>query len=183
MVAAISEPRSKMKKFAAWDFVYAANMAIACGISYAVITQALDRIVARPDDLLAGMWAVVATIFVYRDSRANSLSAGFDRLFATCVSFALCLTYLLIFPFAPLGMAVVIGLGTVIMALLDRRDDIVTTGITSAVVLVVAGLDPENAWRQPVLRLVDTLVGIAVGVACKWIVSFVFYRAIGEPVR
>jgi uncharacterized membrane protein YgaE (UPF0421/DUF939 family) len=172
-----------MKKFAAWDSVYAVNMAIACGISYAVITQALFQFVAMPDDLLAGMWAVVATIFVFRDSRADGLSAGFDRLLSTCVSFVLCLAYLLIFSFTPLGLVVVIGLGAVVMALLDRRDDIVTTGITSAVVLVVAGLDPHNAWRQPVLRLVDTLVGIAVGVACKWIVSFVFYRAIGEPLR
>jgi uncharacterized membrane protein YgaE (UPF0421/DUF939 family) len=172
-----------MKKFAAWDFVYAVNMAIACGISYAVITQALFRFVARPDDLLAGMWAVVATVFVFRDSRANSLSAGFDRLLATCVSFALCLAYLLIFPFTPVGMAVVVGLGTVTIALLDRRNDIVITGITSVVVLVVAGLAPDHAWRQPILRLVDTVVGIAVGVACKWIGSFVFYRAIREPAR
>src|SRR6202008_3381970 len=123
MVAAISEPRSKMKKFAAWDFVYAVNMAIACGISYAVITQALVRFVARPDDLLAGMWAAVATVFVFKDSRANSLSAGLDRLLATCVSVALCLAYLLIFPFTPVAMAAVVGLGTVIMALLNRRND------------------------------------------------------------
>jgi uncharacterized membrane protein YgaE (UPF0421/DUF939 family) len=179
----MNEPPCKMKKFTAWDFVYGVNLAIACGISYAVITQALVRFVARPDDLLAGMWAAVATVFVFRDSRANSLSAGFDRLLATCVSFALCLAYLLIFPFTPVGMAVVVGLGTVIMALLNRRNDIVITGITSVVVLVVAGLDPDNAWRQPILRLVDTVVGIAVGVACKWIGSSVFYRAIGEPAR
>src|SRR5262249_27561532 len=137
----------------------------------------------RPDDMLAGMWAAVATVFVFRDSRANSLSAGFDRLLATCVSFALCLVYLLIFPFTVLGMAVVIGLGTVIIALLGRRGGYVATGITSVVVLVVAGMEPVNAWQQPILRLVDTVIGIAVGVACKWIGSLIFYRAIGESPR
>lgn len=174
---------TKIEEFAAWDVVYAVYIAIACGISYAVMAHALVRLVPGPDDMLAGMWAAVATVFVFRDSRANSLSAGFDRLLATCVSFALCLVYLLIFPFTVLGMAVVIGLGTVIMALLDRRDDIVTTGITSVVVLVVAGMEPVNAWQQPILRLVDTVIGIAVGVACKWIGSLIFYRAIGESPR
>ena len=40
-----------------------------------------------------------------------------------------------------------------------------------------------EAWLQPLLRLEDTLVGIAVGVACKWVASFVFYRIFGEDYR
>jgi hypothetical protein len=44
-------------------------------------------------------------------------------------------------------MAVLIGIGTVAIALLGRRDDIVTTGITTAVVMVVAAISPENAWH------------------------------------
>jgi hypothetical protein len=33
------------------------------------------------------------------------------------------------------------------------------------------------------LRLMDTIIGIAVGIACKWIASLLFYRAEGEEVR
>ena len=99
------------------------------------------------------MWAAVATVFVFRDTRANSMSAGIARLIATCVSFALCLLYLLLFPFQPVGMAALIGVGTVVMMLLNRREDIVTTGITTAVVMVVAGMSPHDAWQQPLLRL------------------------------
>jgi hypothetical protein len=55
--------------------------------------------------------------------------------------------------------------------------------ITTAVVMVVAALSPQDAWHQPLLRLVDTVVGIAVGVSCKWIASFLFYRLFGEPAR
>jgi uncharacterized membrane protein YccC len=73
-----------------------------------------------------------------------------------------------------------IGIGTVAMALLGRRDDIVTAGITTAVVMVVAAMSPEDAWHQPLLRLADTVVGIAVGVACKWVGSFWFYKLRGE---
>ena len=106
------------------------------------------------------MWAVVAVVFVFRDTRAHALSAGIARLIATGVSFALCLPYLLLFPFTPVGLAILLGIGTLVMALLDRRDDIVTTGITTAVVMVVAAMSPQTAWQQPLLRLVNTVVGM-----------------------
>jgi hypothetical protein len=80
-------------------------------------------------------------------------------------------------------MAVVIGLGTIVMMLLGEQGDIVTTGITTTVVLVSAALNPHEAWHQPILRLVDTVVGIAVGVSCKWLASYAFYRTMGGPVR
>ena len=172
-----------MKEPTAWEFFYAADMAIACAISYAIITELLVRFVDEPTRLLGGMWAVVATVFVFRESRASALAAGLARLISTCVSFALCLGYLLVLPFTGLGMAVVIGLGTIAMILLGRDEDIVTTGITTAVVMVVAGMNPHEAWQQPILRLIDTVVGIAVGICCKWCASYAFYRAVGQPVR
>jgi uncharacterized membrane protein YgaE (UPF0421/DUF939 family) len=80
-------------------------MAIACLISYWIMTHLLSRFVDKPSDFLGGMWAVVATLFVFRGTRVESLSAGIARLIATCVSFALCLAYLVVFPFTPVGMA------------------------------------------------------------------------------
>ena len=167
----------------AWDFFYALDMALACLISYAVITHVLSPFVDRPDALLGGMWATVATVFVFRETRASSLDAGLSRLIATGVSFALCLAYLLVLPFHPAGLAALLGVGTVVMTYLGRRDDIVTTGITTTVVMVVAAMSPQDAWHQPLLRLVDTVVGIAVGVACKWLGSFLYYRCAGKPAR
>ncbi|MDB5308896.1 MAG: Fusaric acid resistance protein-like [Gemmataceae bacterium] len=35
--------------------------------------------------------------------------------------------------------------------------------------MVVAAMSPDNAWQQPILRVVDTVVGVAVGVAAVWI--------------
>jgi uncharacterized membrane protein YgaE (UPF0421/DUF939 family) len=172
-----------MKRLTPWDVAYATDMTIACWLSYTAAAWVLASFVNRSDDLLGGMWAVVATIFVFRETRVSSLSAGLNRLVATVVSFALCLGYLLFLPSTPLAIGMLIGVGTVIMMLLDRRDDISLTGITTTVVLVVAAISPENAWQQPLLRLVDTVVGVAVGISCKWVGSYVFYRAIGEPVR
>ena len=168
-------PAAKYDKLTAWDVVYSLNMAIACLITYWMITHLLSGFVDQASDLLGGMWAVVAVVFVFRDTRARALSSGIARLIATCVSFALCLPYLLIFPFTPVGLAAPLGIGTLIMAVLGRREDIVTTGITTTVVMVVAAMSPQTAWQQPLLRLVDTVVGIALGVTFKWIGSYLFY--------
>ena len=172
---------SKRARLSLWDVVYALNMAIACAISYWIITHALQPLTDRDSDLLGGMWAVAATVFVFGETRRDGFLAGAARLIATCISFALCLVYLWVFPFSPLGMAALLGIGTLVMMLLNRREDIVTVGITTAVVMVVAGISPLNAWHQPLLRPIDTVVGIAVGVACKWISSHVFFRITGKP--
>ena len=171
------------QRLSPWDYVYSLDMAIACLLTWWVLTSLLGRIVDKPSDLLGGMWAVVATIFVFRETRLDSLAAGLARLIATCVSFALCLVYLLLLPFNAVGLAALVGIGTLLMMVLGRRGDIVTTGITTAVVMVVAGLSPQDARQQPVLRLVDTLVGVAIGVFCKWIGSFAFYKLAAKPVR
>jgi uncharacterized membrane protein YccC len=164
----------KPQRISPGDMIYALEMSIACGASYWIITYGLSSFVDRDSDFLGGMWAAVATVFVFRDTRANSLSAGLARLIATCVSFALCLVYLLLFPFEPLGMALLIGIGTLVMMVLGRREDIITTGITTAVVMVVAGMSPHDAWQQPLLRLIDTVIGIAIGITCIRIGSFLF---------
>ena len=148
-----------------------ALLAVSCVISYWLITQILANTysVSRDDDLLGGMWAVAATIFVYRYSHAESVHAALSRMAATIVSFALCLVYLLLFPFHIWGMAALIGIGAIAVTTMGRADDTITTGITIAVIMVVAALSPHDAWRQPILRLVDTAVGVAVGITAAWI--------------
>jgi uncharacterized membrane protein YgaE (UPF0421/DUF939 family) len=160
-------------------------LAISSFVSYAVITHLLSRayFVSRDDDLLGGMWAVAATIFVYRESYRQSVLAALSRMAATLLSFVLCLAYLLIFPFSPWGMAALIGIGAIILTLFGRSEDIITTGITTAVVMVVAAISPGHAWQQPVLRLVDTAIGIGVGIAAAWISLIIGSRSNPHPSR
>jgi hypothetical protein len=104
-----------------------AALGVACLISYLLITRILGRasFVSRDDGLLGCMWSVIATIFVYRHTYQQSVSAALSRMAATLVSFALCLIYLLIFPFRPWGMAVLITIGTTVMTLIGRPEDII----------------------------------------------------------
>jgi uncharacterized membrane protein YccC len=147
--------------------IHSAALSFACVISYWLITHILVHIlsVSREDDLLGGMWAVVATVFVYRYCYEESVRAALSRMAATSVSFALCLLYLLMFPFHLWGLGALIGIGAAVMTLIGRSDDTITTGITTAVVMVVAAISPQRAWIEPILRLLDTIVGMAVGVS------------------
>jgi hypothetical protein len=88
------------------DAVECVVLAVACLITYSLSTHLLSRVYSagQDDDLLGGMWAVIATIFVLRDSFGNSVAAD----------------------------------------------------------------SPQHAWQQPILRLVDTIVGVAVGALAAW---------------
>ncbi len=173
----------KFSKLSAWDVAYAVDMAVACLITYWFAVFLLPHLVSRPSTTVGVLWAVISTVFVYKDTRARSLSAGILRLLATFVSFALCMIYLWLLPATAIGMAALIAIGALLLILVGWRDEMGLTAITIAVIMIIAASDPQDAWRQPLLRLVDTIAGIAVGVACKWVASFVFYRIIGEEVR
>lgn len=158
----------------AWAMVQSLLLAVCCFFSYKIITDVLafSMFVPRDDELLGGMWAVVATIFVFRSTCEESVRAALSRTSATALSFALCLVYLLVFPFRLWGLVLLIALGSIILALIRRSEDIITTSITTTVVMVLAGISPEHAWKQPILRLIDTLVGITVGIAGAWLLMF-----------
>ena len=49
-------------------------------------------------------------------------------------------------------------------------EDSITAAITTTVVLIVAEVSPHDAWQQPILRLADTVIGVAVGLAAAWLV-------------
>ena len=120
---------------------------------------------------------------VYKDTRTQSLSAGMSRLIATFAGFALCLIYLSLMPATTIGMGALITVGVLLMIISGRPDETGLTAITIAVIMIVATNNPQDAWLQPLLRLVDTLIGISIGVACKWVASFVIFRIIGEQMR
>jgi hypothetical protein len=153
-----------------WAAVSGAGLGLAALASYELTTRILTNAISSHDDqLLGGMWSVAATLFVFREGYEESVSAALSRTAATSLSFILCLGYLLLFPFSSSGMAILIAIGAVILMIIGRPGDIITSSIATAVVMVVAGISPQHAWTQPILRLFDTLIGIAVGIAAAWI--------------
>jgi uncharacterized membrane protein YccC len=160
-------PRAEVRAAAAESIL----LAVACLISYWLTTRVLSLVysVSKDDDVLGGMWAVIATVFLFRDSYTKSMAAAVSRMAATLVSFVLCLAYLAFLPFHPWGLAILVGLSVLVTALIGRPEDEITAGITTTVVMVVALLSPHEAWRQPILRLADTVIGVAVGLVAAWL--------------
>jgi uncharacterized membrane protein YgaE (UPF0421/DUF939 family) len=121
-----------LTKLSRADLVFALGLAVACLISYWVTVSVVHPFVSHTDDMLGGMWAGCAAVFVFKNTRDQSWRAGMARLFATCISFPLCLIYLLIWPFHPVGIAAIVGVGTLLVILLGRRDDVITVNITTS---------------------------------------------------
>ncbi len=97
-------------------------LAISCLATYWLAIRILEDVpaVSGADDVLGGLWAVIATIFVFRDSYQQSISAAASRMAATSVSFALCLIYLVFLPFHAWALAALIGVSVLAVTLAGR---------------------------------------------------------------
>jgi uncharacterized membrane protein YccC len=166
------------RRFDIITLAHAVLIAASATASYTIVTEGLSAITTLDDgtDRLGGMWAAVATLFCFRDSYADSAKYALSRMSATLTSFVLCTIYLLLFPFSIYGIAVVLFLGAVTLIGLQRREDITTTSITTVVVLVVAGLATHDRWAQPLLRLLDTAVGVLIGLIAAKLATHVETR-------
>jgi uncharacterized membrane protein YccC len=142
--------------------------ALACYWFAAHVVNPIHRVSAT-GDTIGALWATISTIFVYRHSYEESESAALSRIAGTVVSFVLCLIYLLLFPFHLWAIAVLIAIGAFLLALAGRPQDTMPASLATVVVLVIASIDPHDAWQQPIMRLLDTVVGVAIGLAAVWI--------------
>ena len=160
--------------------IHGVALGVSCLITSAIILMIYGRVhlVSDANVLLGVMWATVATIFVQHMSYASTWNSLVSRMVATCISVVLCLAYLLLFPFHIWGLAVVIALGSIATTLLGRPTELITTGITSTVVLVVGAVLPEHRWEQPVLRLIETAIGSVIGAAGGWLEAKLILRVV-----
>jgi uncharacterized membrane protein YccC len=144
---------------------------VACVVAYWLVTTTEPHIYprARAATQVGALWAVISTVFVLRESYEKSTAAVVSRLSATSVSFALCLIYLIFLPFHVWALGLLVGASALAVILLGRPADAVSAGISSAVVMIASRLDPQHAWQQPILRFVDTVVGVVVGILAAWL--------------
>jgi uncharacterized membrane protein YccC len=153
-------------------------LAAGCLGSYWVVDSVRPIVysASATDNALGGLWAVIATIVVARTGYAESQKAAVGRLLATLVGFALCQLYLAFLPFHLWAFALLLGLSALAAVLLRRPDAAVVAAITTAVVMISARVSPEHAWRLPILRLADTIVGLVVGLAAARLLTWINAR-------
>lgn len=155
--------------------------ALGCYWLAAHVINPIHRISAT-GDTIGALWAAISTVFVYRHSYDESESAALSRVAGTAVSFILCLIYLAIFPFHLWAIAVVIAIGAFVLTIAGRPQDTMPASLASLVVLVIASIDPHNAWQQAILRFLDTVLGVAIGLAAVWL-SVRLMRRLSPSVR
>jgi len=155
---------------------YSIEVGLASLLSYWLATRVwASTYQSYEDGQLGGMWAAISAIFVVRECKKESVAAAIARMSATLISFVLCLVYLVFLPFHVWGLALLVSLSVLVPGLVGRPGDEVTAAITTTVVMVVAGLNPHGAWKQPLLRLADTFIGVAAG-----IITLVIVKQIGK---
>jgi uncharacterized membrane protein YccC len=153
--------------------VVSVTLALACLASYSLVRYASAQIhsLSHADDLVGGLWAVIATAFVFRTTDDESVTTAKTRVAATALSFALCFVYLLFLPFYAWGLAALIAVCTLLMISLGHSGDVGVAAITTGAVMVVAALGPQNAWQKPLIGVAGTAVGIAIGLAASWLAN------------
>jgi len=147
-------------------------LAAACYASYwlvARLSSLLPSSLGSSEHIVGGLWSVIATIFVSKTTYRLSVAAAWSRFYGTLVGIVLCLLYLIFFPFHIWTMALLIGASAFVTALIGRPADAGVAAISTAVLIILAQLNPHDAWVQPILRLADTIVGTAVGLVAAWI--------------
>lgn len=167
-VRAAGSPKTGTEKL----LMYSIEVGLASLLSYWAATRIWSSThQSYEDGQLGGMWAAISTIFVIRECQRKSLTAAIARMSATLISFVLCLVYLAFLPFHAWGLALLVSLSVLVPGLVGRPGDEATAAITTTVVMVVAGLNPHGAWKQPLLRLADTSIGVVAGIATLVIVN------------
>jgi fusaric acid resistance family protein len=160
-------------------FVQSAALALACLASYTLARHASAQVhsLSEADGQTAGLWALIATAFVFRTTRGESLTAAKTRVAATALSFALCFAYLLFLPFHPWALALLIAVGSLVLSSADQSGDVPIAGITIGAVMIIAALSPHDPWRQPLIAALATAVGIALGLAASWLANRLTMRS------
>ncbi len=83
-------------------------------------------------------------MFVSKHDERKSWQAGISHLLATTLSLVLCLIYLLNLPSHPVGIAALVAIGALVAAIFSHRGEVVTYGISTVVVMVVACNRPSD---------------------------------------
>jgi len=60
---------------------------------------------------------------------------------------------------------------TLLLISLGQSGDVGVAAITTGAVMVIAALGPHHAWQKPLIGVVGTAAGIAIGLAASWLAN------------
>ena len=128
---------------------------------------------------IGAMWAMISGIVVMQETRKSTLDTAWMRIVGSLAGAVISALYLLVFPFSPLGMAVLIGITVLICGLLGIPGHARLAALTVGAVMVILWVDPGiNPVANAATRFPDVIVGSSIAVGVAWVWPFLpFVRA------
>jgi len=141
-----------------------AEIALACLAAYVIgfqVTALFPGYLPK----IGGLWSAISAVVVTQSTRQETTSQASLRMLGSAIGAITSAAYLLLLPFHPLGMAVVIFATVTICTALRIPSHARLAAITVLVVMVTASFDPRlNPLLNALLRLIESGIGTGVAV-------------------
>ena len=118
---------------------------------------------------IGALWAMISGIVVMQETRKSTLDSAWLRILGSLAGAIISAGYLLVFPFNPVGMAILIGITVLICQGIGIPGHARLAALTVAVVMVVSSLNPEiSPLVNAGTRFIEVIIGSVVAVAVVW---------------
>jgi len=159
---------SKRSKLLAWlsylEIKTAAKTGIAASLSL-VLGIAFTKIVQRPDALISGLWSVLASIVVMQSHIEGTYKAAFINFLGIAIGSIAGAIFLDFLGSDVLGLGLSVFFTILICALLNIKESFRIASLSTAVIIVLAGLNPSvNPWIYSIFRFLDSCIGLIVAI-------------------
>jgi hypothetical protein len=125
-----------------------------------------------PDYLprIGGLWSALSAVVVTQTSRQEAASSASLRILGSAIGALTSGLYLVLHPFDPFGMALVIFVTVLICSAFNVSSHARLAAITVIVVMVTASLDPKlNPLLNALLRFLESCIGTGVALLAVWL--------------
>lgn len=161
-----------IKKFAAIsrlidrvDWKIAIKLGITASLTLFLTTR-FDYLSGSQNKIIAGMWSVVAALYIIQTNIGGSYQIARTRVLAIFTGSALGAFFTALFGAENLSLGVSVSCNVIICYLLGLKDSIYLSSISLVVVNILWKLNPAvTPWEFGFFRIVDSAIGIVIGLA------------------
>ena len=119
---------------------------------------------------IGGLWSALSAVVVTQISRQEARSSASLRILGSAIGALTSGLFLLLHPFDPFGMALVIFITVLICSAVHVPSHARLAAITVIVVMVTASLDPRlNPLINALLRFLESCIGTGVALLAVWL--------------
>jgi uncharacterized membrane protein YgaE (UPF0421/DUF939 family) len=111
------------------------------------------------------LWAVIVGIVVIQPTGKSTVQRAGFQVLGGLVGTIVSLVYLIILPFSPVLMAIVVGLAVLLCCALNRPEYSAPAALTVAVILIFSHINPDlSPFMNAGLRFSEVLIGTLVAI-------------------